>query len=374
MRFSKVKKRLLYACFLFVFTCIVAEILLRIYNPFATSVTGDRITLHTNTTVTVKSGPNSNGLDESVTVHKNSLGFRGPELPEKPDEYLTIIAVGGSTTECLFIPEEKTWPYLLSQQLQSTFSKTWVNNAGLNGHSTYGHIRLNEEYIKKLQPDCCLFLVGCNDVDRPDLTPSDSTIDNSNQKPFLKLARHSRLANVGLNFYRHHMASQRQLVNNIHFSLKGKDKQIVSEEVAQKEIRKQEPLVKQYGARIQQLIDICRESDIKPIFITQPSLLGDTTDDITGIDMGTFPVNNRNGKLYWNILQLYNQETKSVCARNNVMVIDLAATMPKSTQYFYDIYHFNNEGCRKISSLIYDSVQHYLARNFPQHLKTESVR
>src|SRR5215216_5826820 len=103
MPFSKVKKRIVYACFLFLFTCIAAEVLLRIYNPFATSVTGNRITLSTNTELLVKNGSNTSGLDETALIKKNNLGFRGPEPPDSFQNHLTIIAIGGSTAECLFI-------------------------------------------------------------------------------------------------------------------------------------------------------------------------------------------------------------------------------------------------------------------------------
>lgn len=325
--------------------------------------------LHTNTNTLVKHGPNSNGLDESVTVIKNSIGFRGPEPPRNFNDHLTIITVGGSTTECIFVAEEKTWPHLLSKQLQSSFNNVWVNNAGLNGHSTYGHLKLMEEYIVKLRPDYCLFLVGCNDVDRPDLTPSDSTINNENQKFFLKLAQHSVLVNVSLNFYRHRMARRRQLINNRHFSLQGQEKLIVSDSVIGEELKKRTSLVKQYGDRIKQLIALSRRSGIDPIFITQPCLLGDTTDDVTGINLGTFPFNEGNGKLKWALLELYNDETRTVCRENNVLVIDLAVQLPKSSRYFYDVYHFNNEGCRKVSALLYDSLNNYFARKSPQHVR-----
>lgn len=361
MPLRKVKKRIGYVLFLFVFTCIAAEILLRIHNPFATSVTGDEVTLHTNTTVIVQTGPNSNGLDESVTVRKNSLAFRGPEPPSNFKDHLTIIAVGGSTTECLFIPEEKTWPHLLQQKLRSSFPKVWINNAGLNGHSTYGHLKLMQEYIVKLQPDYCLFLVGCNDVNRKDLTDSDRSIDGKEQKFIVQLAKYSRLANVGLNIYRHHLAGKRALVNNRHFSLKDREKIVLHDSIIQRKLHEQAPLLQQYRRRIRSLIDECRRANIQPLFITQPCLLGEGKDDLTGVDLATFPHNEGNGKLVWEMLKLYNAETLSVCNENNVHVIDLASQMPKSSRYFYDSYHYNNEGCKKISELLHENLVQYFS-------------
>jgi lysophospholipase L1-like esterase len=357
MRLGSVKKRILYACFLIIFTCLAAEILLRIYNPFATSVTGDRITLHTNTEVLIKNDIGNNGLDKETLLKRNSLGFRGAEPPENFREYLTIVTVGGSTTECLFVPEEKTWPGLLLQQLQAADGKVWLNNAGLNGHSTYGHLKLMKDYIVKLQPDYCLFLIGCNDVNRTDLTSSDSTINDEYQDFMMKLAKHSRLANVSLNFYRHYLARKRELVNDRNFSLTGKEKRIIDSNTMQVQLDRQAVIAKQFRSRVQQLVQVCREAGIEPVFITQPCLLGDTTDDVTGVSMGTFPFNEGNGRLTWEILQLYNDETRSICKEANVPVIDLAAQLPKSSRYFYDVYHFNNEGCRRVSEIIYQNLK-----------------
>ena len=156
---SKVKKRLAYAFFILLFTIIAAEVLLRIYNPFETSVTGDKITLRTNVEYLVNIGPNTKNLDDSAIVKKNSLGFRGQNPPADKKDYLSIIAVGGSTTECIYITEGKTWPDLLSEKLLKDLGNVWVNNAGLNGHSTFAHIQLMD-YIVTLKPDVVLFLVG----------------------------------------------------------------------------------------------------------------------------------------------------------------------------------------------------------------------
>ena len=360
MPFSKVKKRIVYACFIFLFTCIAAEVLLRIYNPFETSVAGDKITLRTNTEFLVNIGPNTKDLDDSAIVKKNSLGFRGQNPPANQYDYLTIVAVGGSTTECLYITEGRTWPDLLSQKLQQNMGKVWINNAGLNGHSTFAHIQLMD-YITKLKPDIALFLVGCNDVDRPDLSSFDSSIHNNRQTAVVTMARYSKLVNVLLNFYRHRTAVRRQLDNNVNFSLQAKDKLVLSDSIIKARLVEKAPLVKQYGTRIKQLIDICRQSNIEPVFITQPCLLGDTTDDVTGVDMSTFPLGNKNGKLTWAALQMYNDETRVVCNNNNVYVIELANQLPKSSKYFYDAYHFNNTGCREVSEIIYEGLSGYFS-------------
>jgi lysophospholipase L1-like esterase len=366
MDYRNIRKKIGYWVFLIVFTVLAAEILLRIHNPFPTSVTGDKITLHNNTRRIFENvqGPE---LDTRVVVYKNSLAFRGPEPPKDFQNHLTILTIGGSTTECIIINEEKTWPSVLSNELGKSFNNLWLNNAGLNGHSTYGHIKLLQDYVINLKPKVCIFLVGCNDVDRPDLSRSDSTVYNEHQNLVVNLARYSKLANVGLNFYRHHRAGQRELVKGLPFRLNDYEPTYISDSIARLSIARLKPDVERYGTRVSKIIALCRSANILPIFITQPSILGDTIDDVTGYNLANFPYRNVSGKLYWAELKLYNDETKRICNEEGVMVMDLANLLPKSSRYFYDLLHFNNAGCRKIVELLSPQLVPYLSDKFPQH-------
>ena len=77
---------------------------------------------------------------------------------------LTIVTVGGSTTECFDLAEDKTWPHDLGVKLQRDFKHLWLNNAGLSGNSTFGHAILMQDYLVKLKPKVVIFLVGINDL------------------------------------------------------------------------------------------------------------------------------------------------------------------------------------------------------------------
>ena len=139
------------------------EILLRIYNPFEFRVKGNQINLpvYFNYNIVIK---DQTVLDNLVVHTKNSLGFRGEEAPKTFEDYLTIIAVGGSTTECFLIADGQDWPAILGEKLKKSFNLIWINNAGLDGHSTFGHNVLMQDYIVKIKPKVVLFLVGINDL------------------------------------------------------------------------------------------------------------------------------------------------------------------------------------------------------------------
>jgi hypothetical protein len=61
--------------------------------------------------------------------------------------------------------------------------------------------------------------------------------------------------------------------------------------------------------------------------------------------------------------------TRAIGSVRNVLVIDLANEMPKSSRYFYDFTHFNNEGSEKISEIVYKKLQPFLKNNYSDYSK-----
>ena len=149
----------------------VAEVALRVFNPFEVRVRGGRIVLRSNVEWRF-SGPDGEQLDAEILHRKNNIGFRGEDYAQS-DDRLRVFAVGGSTTECLYLGEGRTWVDLLETRLQRNFSRVWVNNAGLDGHSTFGHQILLDDYIASYEPDLLIYLTGINDIARQDLSRSE---------------------------------------------------------------------------------------------------------------------------------------------------------------------------------------------------------
>jgi hypothetical protein len=87
----------------------ICEVSLRFYNPLGFRIKGDNIILPVNKTE-ILHHYNCTKIDALVVHHNNSLGFKGPEPPKDFADWLTVVTVGGSTTECLEIAADKTWP------------------------------------------------------------------------------------------------------------------------------------------------------------------------------------------------------------------------------------------------------------------------
>jgi len=348
---------------------ILAEIILRIYNPFGFRVRGHRIIIPKNEKFVIENTKIPQ-LDRKIVHTKNSLGFRGPEPPENFHEYLTMVVVGGSTTECFYLQDDQAWPSRLSENLKREFRNVWINNAGLDGHGTFGHTILMREYIVPLKPALVLFFVGINDAgyhmeDQPgDLIQTNSLIYKSE---FISLA-------VNLMNY---VRTIRLGLGHIPLDFENARYFDVPDEKRSSMIEHHRMCSKSYERRLENLIRISRENGIIPVFITQPALFGYAIDDITGRDLSRMEMGNflrymegcMNGGIKWDILEVYNDVTRSVGAREDVWVVDLARTMPKSTRYYYDEAHFTPAGAQKAADLIAEQFVPLLKNRYSKYLK-----
>jgi lysophospholipase L1-like esterase len=359
-------KRLGYLAYLFAVTFIVLEILLRLYNPFQFRLKYNKLILPISQQQVIKNTINDK-LDATIINRRNALGFRGEEKPADFSTKLSIITVGGSTTECHFLSEGKTWPDMVAKGLKSMFKNTWLNNAGFDGHSTFGHQVLLNDHLKILKPKVVLFLVGINDIENDQPTFHDKLNTKGAYADFKHfIFTNSEVLNLGLNLVR---GWRSQRVNNTtHYpiNLIRYDTLVLSDAQQKERLAIQDKYLPNFQRRIGELIDTCQAYGILPVFLTQPNLAGVGKDSITGANLETIDVGDHlNGKLLWNILERYNIETIKTCQEKGVDVIDIARQLPKSSLYFYDVSHYTNEGARKLATIITPALTNILRQRFP---------
>ncbi|HRE50662.1 MAG TPA: SGNH/GDSL hydrolase family protein [Flavitalea sp.] len=358
-----------YIIYLLLFVWVGLEIAFRIYNPFHFRIRGDKILLPVNQKILISNKINPR-LDSEITNTRNALGFRGPEMPPNAQDYLSIITVGGSTTECRFLNDDHTWPFLTGEQLKKKFRNIWLNNAGLDGHSSFGHQAMLYDYLAQLKPKVIVFLMGINDVESDQPSFHDK-LNTRGAYPDLKhyLYNHLETVNLAVNLARGWRA---QRFNNTTQALKLPEKGaelFLTEAQMQHRLSGQETFLDQYGKRIEQLIDTCRYRHIQPVFITQPSLYGSGTDSLTGANLARSKIDEgMNGELFWRLLELYNERLKETCERAGAPVIDLAAKMPKNSLYYYDASHFTNEGAEQVAGIVSEELSKALQEKFPEYI------
>jgi lysophospholipase L1-like esterase len=354
---------------------VLLEVFLRVVNPFGERIRGDTLVLPTHTRREIRNSGFPH-VDSRIVVSTNSLGFRGPEPPADFAAALTLVAIGGSTTESLYISDGHTWPELAGQRLSSCFSPLWVNNAGLDGHSTFGHRLLLEQRIARLGPKVALFLIGINDVGREDLKAADASVvaGGLGGGPWSAFvgwaAQHSAVASTALNLLRYREARK---LDRVHRHLEVRWAPVLTPDRERSRALvalHRERYVPAYASRVSELVALSRRLGIEPVLVTQPALYGNVVDPETKVFLGTLEVSadlGLHGALAWSLLELYNDAVREVGRERGVLVIDLAHELPKTSRLFYDFVHFNNDGSAAVADIVAARLAPFLAARFPRY-------
>ncbi len=344
---------------------IICEIFLHFYNPFPFAISKGKLVLPANQKTAYKNTWIKK-LDSTIYYSRNSLGFRGPLPTDSINKLPSLICIGGSTTECRFISDSLTWPFQLYKTVKDSVPAFWLNNAGIDGHSTFGHLLVLKEYITRLKPKYITLLIGTNDVeaDKPGQfdAMNEKKINFLSAKSFFKsVLNKTELGSTLFQLYAIRGAYKKGLIHKeVDFTTL--QDTVFAPAFTTAVLKKQDAYLAAYRNRINEMISICRANNVTPILITQPSLLGNYTDSVTMINMGNKiipeaePVTN--AALAGSVLELYNDVVRSFST--HVKVIDLAALMPKNSNYYYDFIHYTNSGCSKVASIIAKQLIPYI--------------
>lgn len=345
-------------------TAVLLEAVLRVANPLEFRLRGDRIVLPVRARYTITNF-NHPKLDPVAVHTRNSLGFRGPERPADFASRLSIVTVGGSTTECFLLADGKTWPDVMAAALSPARPDLWVNNAGLDGHSTFGHLVLLRSVLADLRPTMVLYLAGINDVGR---TFPDEREGAPGQRPptrWRNWAGHSEVANTLLKLVRIWRARHLNYANAVDrpYDVVSHPRLVMTDDELDAFAAPHRPLAEAYQARLAVIARESRHAGIEPAFLTQPLLAGDAIDPATGADLATLvDLPGRNGLADWRVLEMYNDAMRAVAAAEGILLIDLARQLPKDSRLFLDFVHFSNDGARAVGQIVAAELGRHLVR------------
>ena len=237
-----------------------------------------------------------------------------------------------------------------------------MNNAGIDGHSTFGHRILLDSHIKTLKPDFIMFLLGINEIGRDDLNKFDKRVKPKYLGIKEKVIASSELLSTVQVFYRSMRAFD--IGVNYHYDMTWVDlERIHYSEVETAEIigHHKKTYLDGYRKRIQKLIDSTREMGAEPIFMTQPGLMGEGIDPTTGVELSTLDYHKEIPSLTkWKILEAYNDVLRETALENKVFLIDTAKSMPKDSRYYFDWIHYSIEGAAVLGKIVAEALVPYL--------------
>nr|VFK28745.1 MAG: GDSL-like Lipase/Acylhydrolase family protein [Candidatus Kentron sp. MB]VFK74074.1 MAG: GDSL-like Lipase/Acylhydrolase family protein [Candidatus Kentron sp. MB] len=283
--------------------------------------------------------------EDTITYTRDEYGLR---MRCRDPAEVDILTIGGSTTDQRYIDDGETFQIVLEDYLEKKLGKDiCVANAGLDGHSTYGHLLAFEHWfplIPNLKPKHIIFYIGLNDSPfRNGPTIGFDVIDESIVKNYLR-------ANSII--YQSLRDAKYALLNRgTKFAYGGHAPKVDIDFPA---IRLSDGVsaiaerhAKSFSTRLVRLLDHTRQLGAKPICVSQPHRsVVDTDQGKRGIAY-TFSVNgvDFNGLDADFTLQKTNQVMREVCGE--ALYMDLYSK-EFSADSFYDYVHTTPKGSREI--------------------------
>lgn len=328
------------------------EIGLRLGDPFRLVAPVWRVILPVNERLVFENPVSRSRLPREIAVQYNELGLRGPAPPADSASAFEILTMGPSTAHSARQAEGTSWPDQLRRVLDAEFQNVWLNNAGMEGQSTFGHRTLLMEYLPALHPDLVLLLVGINERMRDTEREFDAQLRLSERSWFDRVVGHSELLSSALVLFRKHRTARLELTH-WEFDLSSHPDFDVAREDREAELAKHRPrYVELYRQRLEELLDRFDDAGIEVVLCTQPALWGDGRDPTSGRELGPLSIGETSASLAWTVLELYNDVTRSVAVRRAMPLVDLAREMPKDSQYYYDWIHFTEAGAAHAGGIL----------------------
>ncbi len=322
----------------------------------------------------------------------SSRGLRGPEMG--PDTETRILAIGGSTTECLYIDEASAWPLRIGKLLSTDGRQVWSASAGLSGMNSGDHV-IHAMFLVPQLPrvDVVIGLMGVNDLavalgapetyravpgDLSELTSEallrrafqqvPGRLENSwdyDAPAYRKTALYQLLRRIKIGRSRDLAAANIALDDGGAGLMRWRKNRQEAAAILEALPDLTEALGT-YRKNLETFVDVLVRRKVRVILVTQPTLwrVDLSANDQKLLWMGgkgnfqTTP-----GLPYYSVgalaegMQKFNDVMLGVCKDRGVDCVDLATMIPRDTENFYDDCHFGVVTSEKIADLVAATVK-----------------
>ena len=291
----------------------------------------------------------------TIRYTRDRYGLRGNYgTPDRID----ILTVGGSTTDQRYIGDGETWQDVLQGRFRQAGVDVAVANAGVDGQSTFGHIKDFEWWfpnIPGLRPSYVLFYVGINDFhkevgysfDALQRDPSGLEERIKTNSILYHMARTTRGAIDA-------MVVKKIGHRSIDFSEEKYTERRMLTDYSFMDVR-----LAEYASRLRALAMMTRKLGEKPVFVSQPSRrYRFTPAGAQGEDWeDSYDGHAFNGVDYYHMMRRLDGVTRTISDEENAIFVDLAAHPGWEDADFYDTEHMTPRGAEKVGDLLYEHLK-----------------
>lgn len=311
------------------------------------------------------------GIQRITTDDKGFRTTRHVDYQHKPNGHVRIFAIGGSTTEQIFLDDRRTWTHLLQEQLQSAArtSQIEIVNTGVSGLRATHHVATMRQVIR-YQPDVVLIMVGVNDWNRhivsvlsPELLEQSGPRKERANRETWRSRFHLKTSALGILIER--------LMTTMAVRQEYKPRRIpeTGAFLNEKGSSMERPVVRsfrpetvsaEYATDLENLVKACDRSGAECVFVTQPTAYQRSAPTELKRRFWMTPPFAEYTLDFDSVVHvsaMYNGYLKKFAEKHRKPVCDVAAEIAASPSNFYDDCHFTVEGANKVASVLARCLQ-----------------
>jgi lysophospholipase L1-like esterase len=318
------------------------------------------------------------GITGKQTITTDNKGFRTTkEIDYSSQHGYRIFAIGGSTTEQIYLDDKRTWTHLLQGSFEKTSgANVEVVNTGVSGLRAQHHLATLRS-VADMKPNLILFLIGINDWNHHVLmhfsrlhseTFLAAALEFRNELVKKVSLKNTLLGNIGSRLA---LAFREQTPDVLPESRMGppmsgsaRDREVDgsyftrqrgSLDRAKMMSFKPEAVSAEYAQDLESIGAFCRQKRIDCMFITQPTGYQASATELYKKGFWMTPPNANytldfDSMVY--LADLYNRHLRAFAMRHGHYFCDAASKFEPSYENFSDDCHFNERGAKRMSEVI----------------------
>ncbi len=288
----------------------------------------------------------ADGLEnKAYRVRTDANGFLLPS-GEHAHPDLTIVFLGGSTTECRFMPEQQRFPFLVGRNLESSLAlRVNSHNGGNAGNTSLHNLLLLQTKVLPLHPRFVVLMENLTDL--------------------MFLAQHGEY---------HSPSAMRALVRT---ETRAKPMDWLISLVAGKTVAGQkahtqtdtavppspQAFSNQFRNNLEHFIFLCRQNGSTPVLMTQANRLVEPLAPNLAAQLQPVYESRRIASAQFLVIYAALNETmRQVAKERQVLLIDLDRLIPKTAASMYDVVHLNAEGSRLVAEHVAQALAQDIAK------------
>ncbi len=301
-------------------------------------------------------------------VRTDANGFIIGEHTQQDKAKADVIFFGGSTTECLYVDENKRFPYVVGEQLSNKTSgeKLQVLNSGLSHSHSLHSIHNLLAKGRPLEPKIVVWMHNINDLTlltktgdygtAPETRTLMQTFDNEPAHTLSVLKR-----------IEHFFTAIRELLfpniyfrlATLHYEIRTPDSVDEWSALRDKNTFDYDTIEQKFEQSLSAFIQLSRAYDMEVVLMTQFNRL-DPADNFIREIYSRYHQKDLDYDTFCEYYKKFNNKIREVAQREGLLLIDLAAEMESTNTYLCDAVHLNNKGSERVADIISNQLEeHY---------------